>query len=123
MNTRRRVELLFRAVLAELEANPGFELRVARVLQSPGAEAEPRKSRRRERAVLDPISILKTDGEARLREQLAALDLEKLKDIVSEYGMDTGKLVMKWRKPERIVAHIIAISETRARKGDAFRTA
>ena len=37
------------------------------------------------------------------------------------YGMDPGKLVMKWKDADRVRAHIVDTTMQRARKGDAFR--
>jgi hypothetical protein len=36
--------------------------------------------------------------------------------------MDPGKLVIKWKKAERIIDRIVEISMARAQKGDAFRS-
>jgi hypothetical protein len=55
---------------------------------------------RRTPAVLDPIDAAR-QGEEALRQRLAALSLEQLKDVVADYGMDPGKLVMKWKTPQR----------------------
>lgn len=57
-----------------------------------------------------------------LRSKLDELDIEALKDIVSEYGMDSANLVLKWKKPERVRDHIFVTVQSRARKGDAFRS-
>jgi Arm DNA-binding domain len=41
--------------------------------------------------------------------------------IVSDFGMDPGKLVSKWKTRTRIIDRIVEIALTRAQKGDAFR--
>jgi hypothetical protein len=46
--------------------------------------------------------------------------LEQLKDIVADYGMGPGKLVMKWKTPDRIIGRIVELSLARAVKGDVF---
>jgi hypothetical protein len=76
-------------------------------------------SGRRAPPVLDPIALAR-QGEGLLRERLAALDVEQLKDVVADYGMDQGKLVMKWKTPERIIERIVEFSLARAVKGDVF---
>jgi len=48
--------------------------------------------------------------------------LEQLKDIVADYGMDPGKLVMKWKSSDKVIDRIVEISLARAQKGDAFRS-
>lgn len=70
--------------------------------------------------MLDPVAVVK-DGEDALRSQLASLDLERLRDIVAEHGMDQGRLVMRWKTQARVIDKIVEISIGRARKGDAFR--
>jgi hypothetical protein len=37
-----------------------------------------------------------------------------LRDVVADYGMDTGKLVLKWRDPERIVERIVEVARAAA---------
>jgi len=59
--------------------------------------------------------------ELALRSALEKLSLNQLRDIVAEYGMDPGRLVMKWMAPERVIDRIVEISSARAHKGDAFR--
>ena len=70
--------------------------------------------------MLDPVELAR-ESESILQERLAQLTVEELKDIVADHGMDTGKVVMKWKSPERIIDRIVEISVSRARKGDAFR--
>ena len=79
-----------------------------------------RRGHRRAPAVLDPVALA-AEGESLLRKELSALSLDELKDIVAEHGMDPGKLVMKWKTPEKIIDKIVELSLSRARKGDAFR--
>jgi hypothetical protein len=71
-------------------------------------------------ALIDPIREIE-HGEHHLRDRLAPLDLEQLRDVVAEYRMDPNKLVMKWKDRERVIDHILSTSISRGRKGDAFR--
>jgi hypothetical protein len=64
---------------------------------------------------------LARQGEEVLRAQLKTLDIEKLRDIVAQYGMDPGKLVMKWKDPARVVERIVEVALSRATHGEAFR--
>jgi len=82
-------------------------------------------SRRPRRSVgpWDPFAVYAEQGEEALRERLAALDLEQLRDIIAEHGMDTDRLAMKWRDPSRLVNRIVERVIDRAAKGDAFRAA
>jgi hypothetical protein len=47
-------------------------------------------------------------------------DAEPVQDIVADYGMDAGKLLMKWKTPERIIDRNVEVSLARAVKGDVF---
>lgn len=76
---------------------------------------------RRKPAAFDPFTSFE-EGEPALRSRLANLDLEELKDIVAEFGMDQAKLVSKWKDRERVIGHIIETVRTRSKKGDAFRS-
>ncbi len=136
MKLRRALQNLAKAISEEAERNPEFESRVRVAIGLPEtdkgssssgqneatSQTGPRRRRnRRTPAVLDPVQIVQ-ESEQSLREQLALLTIEQLKDIVADYGMDPNKLVMKWRTTERIINHIVEMSISRSRKGDAFRS-
>jgi hypothetical protein len=140
MPLRTVLRELAEAVADEAEHNQKFSERLERILESQSLPAshsgggntqsssridasnESRKrGNRRAPAILDPVGLA-AQGEEVIRSQLAALDLDQLRDIVADYGMDPGKLVMKWKRPERVVDKIVEISLSRARKGDAFRS-
>ncbi len=137
MNLRNTLNRLIRVVIEEAERNPDFEAALSDALGGikkriaketagnfPGEQldsaSEKRPKNRRPPAVLDPVQTVK-DGEHVLREALGKLSLDQLRDIVADYGMDPGRLVMKWVAPERVIERIVEISLTRAHKGDAFR--
>jgi hypothetical protein len=67
----------------------------------------------------DPVELAR-QGEAALRARLAGLNLEQLKDVVADYGMDPGKLVLKWKTADRIIDRIVEVSIGRAKKGEGF---
>lgn len=75
---------------------------------------------RRKPAAFDPF-VEFSKSEEFLLAKLRQLDLEALKDIVAQFGMDSAKLVMKWKTPERVIDHIVATVRSRATRGDAFR--
>lgn len=122
MKLKKALQDLMRVVIDEADRNPEFakDLEIALELEpKPEKATTSRPARRRAAAVLDPISLAR-DGEDALRSRLSALTLEQLKDIVAEYGMDPGKLVMKWKTPDRVIDRIVEYSVTRAKKGEAF---
>lgn len=120
MTTLRDALQNFAKVAAdEAERNPEFERQVRSALGLSENRTQARRGRRAP-AVLNPVELV-GESEQVLREQLSSLTVEQLKDIVAGYGMDPSKLVMKWRKHERIAEHIIQTSLTRSQKGNAFR--
>ena len=133
MTLKRTLIALVNVVADEATRNPGFRARVEAALGiiDPMSHSEvkssirpqpeeKRKGGRRAAAVLDPVELAK-HGEMDLRKKLDVLDLESLLDIVAQYGMDPGKLVMKWKDRERVVDRIVEVAVGRATKGDAFR--
>jgi hypothetical protein len=114
---------LVRAVVDEADRNPEFAQRLEESLGLISTESNGNRPRgsssRRTPAILNPIELA-CKGEAVLRERLAGLDLEQLKDVVADFGMDQGKLVMKWKTPQRIIDRIVEVSMVRAVKGDVF---
>ena len=130
MNLRRALKALGTVILEEAEANPAFASRLESALglleptgdkhrQSVEATKKPRA---RSAAVLDPHALLAEVGEQETRTRLAALSLDQLLDIVAEFVMDPSKLVMKWKRTDRLVDHIVNTAQRRAVKGDAFRS-
>lgn len=119
---KRTLNELMRAVVDEAERNPEFARRIEEAL---GIQEKPKKpglsraAHRRAPAALDPVELAR-QGEAALRARLASLDLEQLKDVVADYGMDPGKLVLKWKTADRIIDRIVEVSIGRARKGEGF---
>jgi len=126
MNLKRTLRALGTVVLEEAERNPDFAQRLQCALGIADATAivrapEGKRPRTRAAAVIDPVAILADHGEDALRRELQLLPLDKLLDIVAEFGMDTSKLVMKWKDTSRIGEHIIDNAKRRSVKGDAFR--
>jgi hypothetical protein len=132
MKVRKVLLDLARAVADQAERDPIFAEQIAVALgltDKPSANsalakrsvqtARPRN--RRPAAMLDPVELAR-NGEAILRAGLAPLSLDQLKDIVADYGMDSGKAVMKWKDADRVADRIVELSLARAQKGDAFRT-
>ncbi|GLQ12070.1 hypothetical protein GCM10007913_40020 [Devosia yakushimensis] len=134
MNLKKTLGALVAIILEEAGRNPDFKERIEAVLQPPASrlesgpkprgggpeQREHRKGGRRAPATLDPIDLVK-EGEPALRARLADLDLERLLDVVAQYGMDPGKLVMKWKDRDRVIDRIVEVASARATKGDSFR--
>lgn len=141
MSLRARLAQLCEIIADEAERNSTFRRRLEEALSSQQVdipvvredrvrEPKPRNGRpisdfarkggRRTPAVLDPLGLAR-QGEDVLRKELSLLYLEQLKDVVAEYGMDPGKLVMKWKDTKRIIDRIVELSLARSTKGDAFR--
>ena len=135
MSLRAVLRNFVKVVSDEADRNPEFAERLRVVFQSAMAtrtakttsaasgagSKSSRPANRRPPAVLDPVALA-LQGEKALRTELAPLALEQLRDIVADYGMDPGRLVMKWKTPSRVIDRIVEISVSRAHKGDAFRS-
>jgi hypothetical protein len=86
-----------------------------------GDDIKPRRTGRRAAGVIDPFAIYVASGESGLRDRLRRLDLEQMRDIVAEHGMDHDRLAMKWKDPDRVIDRIVDKVRARASKGSAFR--
>lgn len=87
------------------------------------ATAKTKSTGRRAPGPWDPYDVYAKVGEAGLRDRLSQLELEQLRDIIAEHGMNTDGLAMRWKKAERAVGRIVERVIDRAAKGDAFRGA
>lgn len=127
MKLRAKLLDLAKAVADAADRDPELASRLTEIFgAAPPApkRSEPapgRAKNRRPAALLDPVALV-ADGEPALRDRLAALSLDQLLDVVAEYGMDPGKLVMKWKDPARVIDRIVEIALGRAQKGHAFRS-
>ena len=124
---KRAIVRVFEEILAEIEANEAFRSRLEAILAEgtrPGSPAVAkrvaRSRNRRAPAVLDPYREY-ARGEVHLRGRLEQLSVDQLKDIVSEHAMDSSRLALKWRKPDRLVELIVTTVRGRLEKGNAFR--
>lgn len=106
--------VLAERALRRLNADPQL---VGLVEMPPGMK----RTGRRAPASLDPFKVLADSGEVDLMARLADLELEELRDIVAQFGMDPRRLVMKWKDAQRVREHIASTTAQRSRKGDAFR--
>lgn len=124
MSLRKTLIALATSIADEAERNPKFREHIENALGSIShsrmlTEVRPKRGRRTA-AVLDPVELAR-QSEDELRKHLEELDLDQLRDIIAQYGMDPSKLVMKWKDRLRIINRIIEVSVGRATKGDAFR--
>jgi hypothetical protein len=71
----------------------------------------------------DPFNVYAEVGEAALRERLSRLELEQLRDMIAEHGLNNDGLAMRWIKADRVVGRIVDRVVDKAAKGDAFRRA
>lgn len=123
MKLRTKLMSLAKVIADAAERDAEFASQLDAILNTK-AESNPRVSgrpkNRRTPAIIDPVAIAR-EGEGALRARLEPLSLEELRDIVADYRMDPGKLVMKWKDPGRVRDRIVEISMSQASKGDAFR--
>ena len=119
-----RLRAFMEIIIQEARANPGLARRLEKAFGETldGADRinpEPRRNRR-DPPSLDPF-ILYEQGEDHLRQALASLELDQLKDIVAGHGMDRSRLALRWRTTDRVIELIVDTVKTRTHKGDVFR--
>jgi hypothetical protein len=112
------------AVAAEAARSPRFARALVSATHTPNAgDGVPERRRgRRAPGPFDPFAVYAEVGEKGLRDRLAGLAIEQLKDIVAEHRMDQDRLAMRWKDPARLAERIIDRVKTRSTKGDVFRT-
>lgn len=80
----------------------------------------PRSRTPRTAAALDPFQVYRTEGKEGLQSGLAALDLEQLRDIIHQFGMDPDKRAMKWKTVSKVRERIIERTEATRNRDKAF---
>jgi hypothetical protein len=123
VKVEQRLQRLFAVLVEAVKNDPSTARRVEEVLGLSEKPSPPRgeKGNRRSPAPFDPYAEYAA-GEELLLSKLRQLDIEALKNIVAQYGMDSSRLVMKWKTPDRIIDQIVVTVRARAQQGDAFRT-
>ncbi len=106
-------------IAEEISQNREFAQKLGGILCGAPANDAPKKRNRRAPAKLDPFALLES-GEDVLSNELAKLNVDELKDIVSEYGLDTSRLALKWKDRQRLETLIIDSTKRKASHGDAF---
>ena len=100
------------AVVDEAENNEDFAGKLERaVTGNSSSPVKKRKVHRRQKPVLNPLDMIE-DMHA-LDAKLHTLSVDQLKDIVSVYSMDPSRRALQWRKPERLIALILDVSQKR----------
>ena len=107
---------LFDEAVAAAAGDPEFGRALRRAIDG----AIPKKRSRRQPAAIDVFAAYAENGEPELRNALAPLTVEQLKDVIAQHRMDRSQLAMKWRTPERLTELIVAQTISRAHKGEAF---
>lgn len=87
-----------------------------------GTTAPTRRTRAaRTPAVLDPFQTLRSAGQDGLSTQLGRLDLEQLRDIIHQYGMDPDRRAMKWKTISKVRDRIVERALATSTRDNAFR--
>lgn len=111
----------FSACIAdEISNNEEFSKKIGALFEGESpSTVKPKKSNRRAPAKIDPFALYEQGNET-LRTALDSLNIEELKDVIAANGMDTAKLAMKWKDRDRLINHIIDMTQRRSSRGDAF---
>lgn len=127
MNSKQTLAIwnkLSKCIAEEITSNEAFAKKISDIIEdatpkSSASAQAPKKSNRRAKAKVNPF--LEYDaGEAALLAALEPLNIEELKDVVAENGMDSARLAMKWKNREKLVALIVDMTKRRSSRGDAF---
>lgn len=102
----------------EMTENEGFAKKIEEILFPEGTE-KPKKKSKRNPAKINPIRLWE-EGEEKLREEVAKLDVEELKDVIAEYGLDPKKSANRLKKREKLEELIFEGAKRTATRGDAF---
>jgi hypothetical protein len=104
----------------EISNNEEFSKKIGALFEGDTSfEVRPKKSNRRAPAKIDPF-VLYEQGNETLQTALETLEIEELKDVIAANGMDTARLAMKWKDRDRIINHIIEMTQRRSTRGEAF---
>ena len=80
-------------------------------------EADPAPESARPTPAINPAGLYKKEGEAALRQALAAQKLSALRALVSEHNLDPGGVTSALTRDE-LAAHILAQAKKRAERDD-----
>jgi len=122
---KHAISRLFDVILKEYSENPVFRRNIEDVISGSPASAKVadrgKQRNRRARAIVDPYEANKI-GETALQQALAPLTIDQLKDVISEFAIDSSKLALKWKDRNRLINLIVETTKARIEKGDAFRS-
>ncbi|MBI5090888.1 MAG: hypothetical protein HZB26_00415 [Candidatus Hydrogenedentes bacterium] len=123
MTLHKKLKAVFSELLAEVERNDHLRTTLNSILEDPkeSTESPPQKSARRQPGRFDPMALHRQNPKE-LPRRLDELTVDELKDIIAENGIDRAKLAMKWKTKDRLIQLIVDTVESRALKGDVFRT-
>ena len=113
---RPHQQKLIDEAVAESTRDPDFGRALRRAID----KSMPKRPSRRQPAAIDVFASYGRGGETELRQALAALSVDQLKDVVAQHRMDRAQLAMKWRTSGRLIELIVAQTIRRAHKGEAF---
>lgn len=104
----------------EISNNEEFSKKIGALFEGESSSTVKRKkSNRRALAKIDPFALYEQGNET-LKTALETLDIKELKDVIAANGMDTARLAMKWKNRDRLINHIIDMTQRRSSRGDAF---
>lgn len=104
----------------EITNNEEFSKKIGSIFEGEGPSVvKPKRTNRRAPAKVNPFDLYEHGNEA-LKTALEALGIEELKDVIAANGMDTARLAMKWKDRDRLINHIIEMTQRRSSRGDAF---
>jgi hypothetical protein len=120
-----------RLLASELENNKSMAKRLSAPLlaflesETLAAPKQPRGKTKIESSLpegFDPFHIYYEQGKLGLLASLQGLDINTLKAVLSEYGLDPARTYARWRKRERLTDLIVERVKALSNKGKVFES-
>lgn len=122
-NLECKLKEIIEIILEEAKKNKDFEEALKGALYREKSDLVKAKTKcriKRESAKINPL-IEVEKGENDLRQKLEELNIQELKNVIYDYGLDNMKNSVRWKKKEKFVNLIIEMSKKKISKGNAFR--
>ena len=122
MNSKKIAIAILKELIVEVKTNDSLRRRLANILKENKTQKKDGKigSFKRRPGQFNPFHVYR-DSPEKLEMMLKTLEMDQLKDIISEHGLDRTKLAMKWQDKERLIEKISSTVKLRYEKGDVFR--
>lgn len=123
---RKQLANVFLKIAKRVEEDEEFAKYIFSELEGEVLKPEPKKKKKapkqksKEELTIDIFYIFQVQGPEGLLNLLKSLELQELKKIVTENGLDPAQKVRKWRSREKMIDYIVESVRKQMSKGGAF---